>query len=108
MGNRAQEIVNEVNDLIKEDALGLASDPRFFHEKVSTGSWILDDMLQGGYRMGRFNQFYGPEGVGKTLLVYYAIAEHQRYYEAKGEPKLSAFVDAEGSFDPEFAAALGS
>lgn len=102
-----QDIMDEVNGIVKEDVLGTASDPRFFHRKVSSGSHILDDMLDGGYRLGRMYQLYGQEGVGKTFLVYLAIANHQAYARAVGNGKKAAFLDVEGSFDPEFAEACG-
>ena len=55
----------------------------------------------GGYPKGRIIEIYGPESSGKTTFALHAIAEAQK---AGGK---AAFIDAENSLDPQYAARLG-
>lgn len=69
---------------------------------VSSGSISLDVALGiGGYPKGRIIEIYGPESSGKTTIALHAIAEVQK----KGGR--AAFIDAEHSLDPQYAAKLG-
>ena len=69
---------------------------------ISTGSLSLDIALGiGGYPKGRIIEIYGPESSGKTTFALHAIAEAQK----KGGRV--AFIDAEHSLDPKYAAKLG-
>jgi recombination protein RecA len=71
-------------------------------EAIPTGALSLDLALGvGGFAKGRIAEIYGPESSGKTTLTYHAIAEAQR---AGGR---CAFIDAEHSMDPSYAAAIG-
>ncbi|MDD3340798.1 MAG: recombinase RecA [Bacilli bacterium] len=69
---------------------------------ISSGSLSLDIALGiGGYPKGRIVEIYGPESSGKTTFALHAIAEAQK---AGGRV---AFIDAENSLDPQYAARLG-
>src|SRR5574344_1854260 len=69
---------------------------------VSSGSIGLDIALGiGGYPKGRIIEIFGPESSGKTTFALHAIAEAQK----KGGR--AAFIDAEHSLDPLYAAKLG-
>lgn len=69
---------------------------------ISSGSLSLDIALGiGGYPKGRIVEIYGPESSGKTTFALHAIAEAQK---AGGR---AAFIDAEHSLDPQYAAKLG-
>ncbi len=69
---------------------------------ISSGSLSLDIALGvGGYPKGRIIEIYGPESSGKTTFALHAIAEAQK----KGGRV--AFIDAEHSLDPQYAAKLG-
>jgi len=71
-------------------------------EAIPTGALSLDLALgMGGLPKGRIVEVYGPESSGKTTLTYHAIAEAQR---GGGN---CAFIDAEHSMDPAYAAAIG-
>lgn len=71
-------------------------------EATSSGIPSLDYALGiGGYPKGGITMIFGPESVGKSVMAYLAIAEAQK----KGQ--YAAFVDLEGSFDPEFAKHFG-
>ena len=71
---------------------------------TSTGSLALDNALSaGGLPKGRLFQYYGPTGSGKTLLAMLAIKEAQL-----DDPSAQQmFIDAEGTFDPNWAESLG-
>jgi recombination protein RecA len=69
---------------------------------ISSGSIALDMALGiGGYPKGRIIEIYGPESSGKTTFALHAIAEAQK---VGGK---AAFIDAENSLDPQYAAKLG-
>ncbi len=69
---------------------------------ISSGSLALDVALGiGGYPKGRIIEIFGPESSGKTTFALHAIAEAQK----KGGR--AAFIDAEHSLDPQYAAKLG-
>lgn len=69
---------------------------------IPSGSISLDIALGiGGYPKGRIIEIYGPESSGKTTFALHAIAEAQK---AGGK---AAFIDAENSLDPQYAARLG-
>jgi recombination protein RecA len=71
-------------------------------EAIPTGSISLDLALGiGGIPKGRITEIYGPESSGKTTLCQHIIANVQR---AGG---YAAFVDAEHSLDPAYAAKCG-
>jgi recombination protein RecA len=86
-------------------------DFRMGHETVgkrlpvtSTGSLALDDALSsGGVPKGRLLQYYGPAGSGKSLMAMLAIKEAQ----ADDPSAQQMWIDAEGTFDPNWAEALG-
>jgi recombination protein RecA len=71
-------------------------------EAIPTGALSLDLALGvGGFPKGRIVEIYGPESSGKTTLTYHAIAEAQKLGGR------CAFIDAEHSMDPTYAAAIG-
>lgn len=71
---------------------------------ISTGSYALDDALSsGGLPKGRLIQYYGPTGSGKTLMAMIAMVEAQRQDPSAEQ----LFIDAEQTFDPNWAETLG-
>ena len=71
-------------------------------DTISSGSLSLDIALGiGGYPKGRIIEIYGPESSGKTTFALHAIAEAQK------RGGRAAFIDAEHSLDPKYAANLG-
>lgn len=86
-------------------------DFRMGHETVgkklpvtSTGSLGLDDALSsGGIPKGRLIQYYGPAGSGKSLMAMLAVKEAQQV----DDDSQQMWIDAEGTFDPNWAETLG-
>jgi recombination protein RecA len=70
-------------------------------ETFSSGCISLNRALGGGWAKGRMVEVFGPESSGKTTLALHAIAHVQSLGEG------AAFIDAEHTFDPSYAANLG-
>ena len=63
--------------------------------RISTGSKILDNLLQGGYETDIITTIYGPAGSGKTnFCLLAAISTHKRN-------KKTIYIDTEGGFSLE-------
>lgn len=74
-------------------------------EVISTGSLSLDNALSsGGLPKGRLIQYYGPSGSGKTMMAMIAIAEAQKLDPTSTQ----MFIDAEQTFDANWARKLGA
>jgi DNA repair protein RadB len=63
--------------------------------RVSTGSDLFDDFLQGGYENGVITTLYGPSGSGKTNLCLFALIR------MTGSGKKVLYIDSESSFSVE-------
>lgn len=86
----------------KGSLMRLGDNDRREIDVISSGSIALDVALGiGGYPKGRIIEIFGPESSGKTTFALHAIAEAQK---AGGKV---AFIDAENSLDPQYAARLG-
>ena len=76
--------------------------PNTGYQVISTGSLQLNNALGiGGLPRGRMVEIFGMESTGKTTIALYAIADAQR------QGLKCLLVDAENSFDPEWAETLG-
>jgi recombination protein RecA len=93
-------IWDKMNRLYGDDGMGRIGDVK----SLTTGSKVLDEALGvWGNPRGRIIQYAGKESSGKTFMSLMAIREWQRL-----DPKNWAyFIDAEYSFDMEWASSLG-
>lgn len=82
-----------------KDRLKLASD--ITKEILPTASVKLNKDLGGGFGKGRQTVVWGNKSAGKTSMILQTIAEAQK----RGE--VCAWVDAEGTYDTEWATKLG-
>lgn len=82
-------------------AMKKASDPDLRITRIPCGILSIDMLLGGGFARRRHFEIYGGYNVGKTYTTYCLIANAQR------EGLHAAFLDVEGTFDPEFAEACG-
>jgi len=93
-----EEVYSKLNKKTK-DRLKLASEVN--KEILPTASVKLNRDLGGGFGKGRQTVVWGNKSAGKTSMLLQTIAEAQK----RGE--VCAWVDAEGSYDTEWAASLG-
>lgn len=83
-----------------------ASDPYWWTDYCETGIAGADLVLGGGFGRGRISELYGGFSSGKTLLLYYALANNQRCI-VNGKPGVSVLFESEGSFTPDFFTSCG-
>lgn len=75
------------------------------YEVIPTGSLALDRAMSvGGYLIGRLTEIWGPPGGGKSSLSLIGAANAQAAYPDRDV----IYVDAEHTYDPEWAATLGA
>ena len=70
-------------------------------EFIHSGSFLLDEILGGGWAKGRIIEIYGAESSSKTTMAIHAAAEVQKLGKAVG------YVDVEQAMDPQYIKALG-
>lgn len=88
--------------LDKETKSSLRLGNEMSKENIPTASYSLNQMIGGGFRLGKQHTIWGGEGTGKTGLLLQSVGVAQ----AMGIP--CAWIDAEGIYDPEWAAKLGA
>ncbi len=81
---------------------GLASN-RYPVLHIPTGAFTLDFALLGGIAEGFATLIYGYPSCGKTTIAKRVVANYLKKYP----DKYAVWVDAEGMFDPEWAAQHG-
>lgn len=88
-------------ELSKEHGFLFGSDEKLRLNVLPLGIPSLDHALDGGFAFGRITMLIGEWGSGKTLLALLAI-------KAAQERGIScAYIDAERSWNPEWAETLG-
>lgn len=65
------------------------------HKKVSSGSKVLDELLNGGYEPGIITTIYGASGTGKSNIGILSAVNLSR------QGKKVIYIDSEGSFSNE-------
>ena len=63
--------------------------------KISTGTDLFDDFLEGGFEKDVLTTIYGPSGSGKTTLCMLASIAQAR------QKKKTIYIDTEGGFSIE-------
>ena len=98
------EAEKEVIKFFGEDTVFFDGNISTRYEAISTGSPKLDEAIGiGGIPMGRITQFAGQESSGKTMLALSCI---KSYLDANPN-NTALFVDAEYTYDPEWARSQG-
>lgn len=95
-----ESVIADVNKEFGDDTAVVANG-NIDVSTISTGSWIVDSMLGGGFPRGRFVEIYGPEASGKTSIALNAIADVQKH---GGN---AVYIDLEQALDPRYAKMLG-
>lgn len=99
--------IREVNEKINKDfgagtIMTFGDKPDKNYQVISTGSLQLDLALGiGGLPRGRIVEVFGMESSGKTTIALQVMANAQK------QGLKCLLIDAENSFDPEYADALG-
>jgi recombination protein RecA len=100
-------VINATNDKINKDfgpgtIMRWGDKPDSDLKVISTGSLLLDKALGiGGLPRGRIVEIFGMESSGKSTITLHVIANAQK------QGLKCLLIDAENSFDPEYAEALG-
>lgn len=95
-------LIAEINKDFGSDIIGRTPDLENVEvERVSSGIRCLDEALGGGFPLRRIVELYGLPSSGKSLISMKTIAEAQK------NGMECVYIDAEDTFDPEFAHKLG-
>jgi DNA repair protein RadB len=65
------------------------------YERISAGSQVLDDLLNGGFEKGVVTTIYGPGGSGKTNICILTLIR------MAGQGSKIIYIDTEASFSVE-------
>lgn len=98
---RLQEAIDGITKKHGKGAVMRLSDKGLDLTRISSGVFPIDEIIGGGYPLGRIVELYGPESSGKTTIALKAIASFQK------AGHICAFIDAEHALDPDYAIALG-
>jgi DNA repair protein RadA len=71
-------------------------------QRLSTGSKTLDELLDSGLETQTITEFYGPYGVGKSILCHQLSVNAQRAIEQRGLNCGVLYIDTERTFRPEW------
>jgi recombination protein RecA len=95
---------NAMADLRKKYGESIILNEKNMMEKTemrSTGSYAIDNLLGGGIPVGRIMELYGEPSQGKSTISLFFAGQIQK---AGG---VVAYIDAENSYDAEYAQKLG-
>lgn len=102
--NKIEDYKKLLLKMFGKDSDVLVDDPEKIHiEKFSTGSYLLDRDLKGGYPKGTLIELFGGNSSGKTSTCIHAVAEHQKKYPNE----TILWVDLEKVFDPVYFKNIG-
>ena len=96
MGKNLSDIQKEINKLHGENTLMALGDQDMSIDRIPTGILAVDEILGGGFPVGKMVEVYGTHGGGKTSIAMKFIAEAQK----RGKCVL---IDLENAFDPHVA-----
>lgn len=97
-----KRVMAEINRKYGENTIGVLSGMAHVDvRRLKTNVPSLDTALGGGWPLGRMVELYGVPSSGKSLICLKTIAAAQK------DGLECVYVDAEGSFDPDFASKLG-
>lgn len=93
MAKKLSEIQKEINKLHGENTLAALGDAAIEIERIPTGIIAVDQILGGGFPVGKMVELYGTHGGGKTSIAMKFIAEAQKHGKC-------VLIDLENAFDP--------
>jgi recombination protein RecA len=101
MSDARQQAEDHRRRTIGAKLIRLAGAPRRVAPAIPTGFPALDQALGGGFPRSAMSELFGPPSSGKTTLALQWVA----HLQASG--LTAAWIDADHTFDPAYAAALG-
>lgn len=106
--NKLDILIKEINKQYKEEIAFNGNDAALMkYELVPFSSPRLNYMMYGGLPMGRMIEFAGAERSGKTTTALDVVKNCQIKFKKEGKGRKVCFVDAENTFDVEWATKLG-
>lgn len=108
VSDEMRELLSAINKKFKSEtgnptAVIYGENPVADVKKFSSGSLVLDGILEGGIPEGRIVEISGKEGSGKTSIALTTLGNVQKDPNARGV----AFFDFEFAIDPKYAETLG-
>lgn len=94
---------DKIEDLYKTGVLMKGNDERLVIRRVPLNIPQIDNLINGGFPIGRTTMLVGPESTGKTLIAQYAAAAVQR----QPERNRAVLIDLEQSYDSSWWAVSG-
>lgn len=105
---KLDDLIKQINKDYKEEIAFSGNDAALMkYELVPFSSPRLNYMMYGGLPMGRMIEFAGAEKSGKTTTALDVVKNCQIKFEQEGQGRKVCFVDAENTFDVEWATKLG-
>ena len=102
MNNKLNQLITQLQKNYGKETINISSSYKNIKvSTVSSGSFILDNILGGGYPRGRVIEIFGPAASGKTTMTLHAISSIQKNNE------IAAFIDVENALDMEYAKTIG-
>lgn len=96
--NPLKKVIDRIQSKFGEEAVITKNLPV---PRFSSGSPLVDEVLGGGWAIGRIHEIFGMESSSKTTLAIHACVEMQKTGKAVG------YVDTEQAMDPDYMLALG-
>lgn len=94
-----KKMYNQINeDIVQYQDIFFGGNIMDNKNYLSTGNEGLDEILNGGYLMGKLTEISGPTDTGKTLLALKAIKELQ----TQDDGKITIYIDASRSLKKEY------
>lgn len=96
--NRLGDLISRIEGRFGKEAIaGKKQNIEFVH----SGSYMLDEILGGGWAKGRVVEAYGGFSSGKTSIAFHLATEIQKLGMAVG------YLDTENAVDPKYMKAIG-
>lgn len=106
--SKLDALIKEINKEYKEEIAFNGNDAALMkYELVPFSSPRLNYMMYGGLPMGRMIEFAGAEKSGKTTTALDVVKNCQIKFAKEGKGRRVCFIDAENTFDVEWATKLG-
>lgn len=94
MTRTLSDVQKEINKLHGPGSLVALSDTPPDTEKMSSGVMAIDQVLGGGFPLGKMVELYGAPSGGKSAIALMTVAEAQKTGKV-------VFLDAENALDPQ-------